>query len=170
MPPRGETPLDDIITFGAAAAGNIMRYAMDAMRTAERLAEKITPAGPAATADGRNVPTQQPSGAGRPRLTRGSVLRLPLLVENTGPTPTTELSFAATDVTRVAGEDGESIGADQVTFTPPTLVIGQRDFEKLTVRIRTTNATAPGIYRATVTGGGDWFSTVIEFEVTEPTP
>jgi hypothetical protein len=163
---RGDTPLDDIVTFSAVAAANIVHRAMDAVRTVERLAEKMRTPAPG----GRTASAPKSATSGRPRITRGSVLRLPLLVENTGPTPTTELSFGATEVIRVAGADGEGIGVGQVTFTPPTLVIRQRDFEKLTVRIHTTESTGPGVYRATVTGGGGWFSTVIEFEVVESAP
>jgi hypothetical protein len=166
VPQRGDTPLDDIVTFGAAAAGNIARRAVDTVRSVERLAEKMRTPPPGEW----KTSAPESTVSGRPRLTRGSVLRLPLLVENTGPTPTTELSFGASEVIRVAGADGEGISVDQVTFTPPTLVIGQRDFEKLTVRIHTTESTAPGVYQATVTGGEGWFNTAIEFEVVESSP
>jgi hypothetical protein len=164
LPERGETPLDDIVTFGAAAAGNIVNRAVDAVRSAERLAKIVTPT----STERGAAPAPQPPSAARPRVTRGATLRMPLLVENTGSTPTTELTFEASAVTRLADSEGEGIDPEQVTFTPATLVIGARDFEKLTVRVHTTDETAPAVYRATVTGGGGWFSTVIEFEVHEP--
>jgi len=154
LPPRGDAPLEDIIKFAAAAAGNLVHRAVDAVQTAERMATKVTPA---------------PGGSGVPRVGRGSVLRVPLLVENTGPTPTTELGFRATEVVRTAGGDGDDIPVDRITFTPPTLTIAQRDFEKLTVRVHTDESTAPGTYRATIIGGEGWFTTTIEFEVVDRT-
>ncbi len=175
LPPRGATSLEDIVTFGTAAAGNLFRYAMDAARTAERFASTMTPGAPTPESSHRPPPPGDPAGmfggTDRPRVARGAVLRVPLLVENAGADPTPELDFDATGVQRVSavnGGAGDGIGVDQVTFTPTTLTVGPRDFEKLTVRIHTAPGTATGTYRATVTGGGGWFSTVIEFDVTDP--
>jgi hypothetical protein len=158
LPKSGGAPLDDIVTFGAAAAGNILGRAVDAVRAADRVTRMAS-----GTAGTRTPPA--PATSGRPRVTAGSTLRVPLLVENTGPTPTTELAFEAVEIARLSGAEGEGIAAAQLAFTPSTLLIAQRDFEKLTVRINTAPTTAPGLYAATISGGGGWFSTVIEFEV-----
>lgn len=171
LPPRGATSFEDIVTFGTAAAGNLFRYAMDAARTAERFASTMTPAAPTPAPSHRDDPAGMFGGTDRPRVARGAVLRVPLLVENAGADPTPELAFDATGVQRVStanGGAGDGIGVDQITFTPPTLIVAPRDFEKLTVRVHTAAGTAAGTYRATVSGGGGWFSTVIEFDVTDP--
>lgn len=166
LPPRGESPLEDIVTFGTAAASNLFRYAMDAARTAERFAGTMAPdaaPGPAPAGNHEQGAWGDDSGGvaagrGRPRVVRGAVLRVPLLVENTGATPTGELAFDASGL----GDD-----VDEITFTPATVIVGAHDFEKLTVRIRTADAAALGAHRVTVTGGDGWFSTVIEFDVVE---
>ena len=55
--------------------------------------------------------------------------------------------------------------ADGVTFTPETLVVAARDFEKLTVRLATPAEAPAGDYWAAVVAGDGWFSTVIAFSV-----
>lgn len=153
LPPPGDRPLEDIVTYGAAAAGNVLSLLSGASRLVPG-ARSPNPAA-ASTSDG-------------PVITVGSTLRVPLLVENTGAVPTVELAFEATDVTRTgpAGDvTGTAIDASDVSFSPPTLVVAPRDFEKLTVRIATAPDAAPGRYRATIAGGDGWFSTVIDFGV-----
>lgn len=152
LPPPGGRPLEDIVTYGAAAAGNVLSLLSGASRLVP--GRSPNPAAPA-TSDG-------------PVITAGSTLRVPLLVENTGAVPTVELAFEATDVTRTGPSGdvtGTAIEVSAVSFSPPTLVVAPRDFEKLTVRIATAADAVPGRYRATIAGGDGWFSTVIDFGV-----
>jgi len=158
LPEAGDRPLQDIVRFGTTAAGNLLGLVVDGAR-----------AGVGTVPVGRRSKTADAAPAG-PRVTAGSTLRVPLLVENTGPAPTHEVSFVAAAVDRLDVEPGDepagpSIDPGAVTFSPPTLVIGPRDFEKLTVRVATTEETDPGRYRVTVDGGDGWFSTVIVFDV-----
>jgi hypothetical protein len=166
LPQSAGAPLDDIVTFGAAAAGNLLSRAVDAVRVADRVTRTAAGAATGGAA-GAARSSSPPAGSERPSVTAGSTLRVPLLVENTGPTPTTELAFESVGVAQLSGS-GEGIASDQVAFSPPTLVIAQRDFEKLTVRVHTKPTTAPGHYAATISGGGGWFTTVIDFEVVAP--
>lgn len=148
--PTGKPPIDDIVSFGSAAASNLIGL--------------VTSAAPAGA--GRTAPTRSPKST--PMVTAGSTLRVPLLVENTGESPTRALTFAASSVLRSGCEDGDQcscLSADGVTFSPETLVVAARDFEKLTVRLATHVETPAGDYRAAVVAGDGWFSTVIAFSV-----
>lgn len=162
LPPVGNAPLQDIVRFGSTAAGNVIRLVIDGARAGGTGAPVPAGAAPASH--------RQDAGADGPRVTAGSTLRVPLLVENTGSTASAEVSFRALSVRRVDQQPGESpeseaVDPGQVAFAPESLVIGPKDFEKLTVRIATTPETAPGRYALTVDGGDGWFSTSIVFDV-----
>lgn len=169
LPPVSQAPLQDIVRFGATAVGNLGGLVMDAARGGRRVVAARTPGATPGTA-----------GVQLPRVTRGSTLRVPLLVENTGHAPTPEVAFTVAGVEQVdlmapadARADnhddvvggGHGLLAADVTFSPAVLVIGPRDFEKLTVRITTSLDTEPGRYRVTVDGADGWFSTDIELDV-----
>lgn len=148
--------------FGSTAAGNVIRLVIDGARTGG--------AGTAVPGGAAPASPRQEGRADGPRVTAGSTLRVPLLVENTGSATSAEVSFRAMSVRRVDHQPGESpesaaLDPGQITFSPGTLVIGPKDFEKLTVRIATTPETAPGRYALTVDGGDGWFSTSIVFDV-----
>jgi hypothetical protein len=150
LPPVGEAHLQDVARFGATAVGNLLGLIVDGARAGTRVAP--TP--------GRRTASAAPAV---PTVTAGSTLRVPLLVENTGTTPTPALGFTVAGVERLDGAPAEGVG--EATFSPESLVVGARDFEKLTVRIRTTPEASPGRYRVTVEGGDGWFSTSITLDV-----
>lgn len=158
--PKGKPPIDDIVTFGSATASNLIGLVASGARAGIDVSSMATTAaaGRSDKAPARNTPM----------VTAGSTLRVPLLVENTGQTPTRALTFTTTSVVRAGCEDGEQctcVPADGVTFTPEALVVAARDFEKLTVRLATPVEAPPGDYRAAVAAGDGWFSTVIAFSV-----
>lgn len=157
--PTGKLPIDDIVRFGSATASNLMGLVASGARAGVDVSTKPTgAAGRSDKAPARNTPM----------VTVGSTLRVPLLVENPGQTPTRALTFATTSVVRAGCEDGEQctcVPADGVTFTPETLVVAARDFEKLTVRLATPAEAPAGDYWAAVVAGDGWFSTVIAFSV-----
>jgi hypothetical protein len=172
LAPPGDRPLEDIVRYGTTAAGSLIGLVVDAARATAGAVTTAAPATPrprppgGAAGPGATGPTTT-----SPRVTAGSTLRVPLLVENTGADPTPEIAFAATGIERadLAGSeptDAELPSCATVTFTPPTLVIGPRDFDKLTVRIPTDAATTPGRYRARIEGGDGWFATDVVFDVT----
>lgn len=108
----------------------------------------------------------------QPMVTTGSTLRVPLLVENTGQTPTRSLTFTPASIVRAGCEDGAGctcLPPDTVRFSPETLVVAAHDVEKLTVRFAVPADAPPGDYTADVAAGGGWFSTTIRFSVVAPT-
>lgn len=149
LPAVGEEHLQDMARFGATAVGNVLGMIADASRASMR---SPTAKGAAQGADGST-----------PTVSAGSTLRVPLLVENPSATPTTEVSFRLAQIEGLEGQGAEGIA--EVTFTPATLVLAARDFEKLTVRVVTRPDAPPGRYRVTVEGGDGWFSTTIELTV-----
>lgn len=164
-PKPSAAPLDDIVTFGSAAALNLLRRVTAISRTAGGAGVKAARGAAAATAG------TAPGGAGRdelavPRIAPGSTLRLPLLVENTSHAQMGPIDFAAS-VSRIDCPDQPSacscLPGEAVTFFPPTLTVGPKDFEKLTVRVATDPTTPSGDYVARVQGGDGWFNTTIVF-------
>lgn len=161
----GNPPLDDVVKFGTATASNLIGLVASGARTGMDVTNRAAGAAGA----GRSAPSPSPApDANTPMVSVGSILRMPLLVENTGPTPTRELAFATTSILRDGCEDGTQcacLGTEVVQFDPPTLVVGARDFEKLTLRIAAPAGTPPGDYLASITAGDGWFSTDIRFSV-----
>jgi len=163
LPPTGQAPLDDIVQFGAMAARNVIGLVVDGVSSGGRRTSATAPSGFGDGASGSGA-----GGGARPQVTAGSTLRVPLLVENTGQSATREITFGAASIRREDCPDGASctcLPTSRASFTPPSIVIAPRDFEKLTVRLATTPETAPGRYRATISGGDGWFSTMIDFSV-----
>lgn len=164
LPQVSQAPLQDMVRFGATAVGNLGGMVVDAARGGRRVVAARTPG------------AASPGSQQLPRVTQGSTLRVPLLVENTGHAPTPEVAFTVAAVARMApvspvepdddaAGGGHGVLASDVSFSPTVLVIGPRDFEKLTVRITTSPDTEPGRYRVTVDGADGWFSTDIELDV-----
>jgi hypothetical protein len=163
--PTGKPPLDDVVKFGTATATNLIGLVASGARTGMDVTNRA--AGAAGAGRSTPSPTSTPE-ANTPYVTEGSILRMPLLVENTGPTPTRELTFATTSIARDGCEDGTEctcLLTDVVQFDPPSLVVGARDFEKLTLRIAAPAGTPAGDYVASISAGDGWFSTTIRFSV-----
>lgn len=156
--PSAAAPIDDIVTYGTAAASNVVR----------RVAATARPSPPRDSPAGQGA-DRSPPASGGPTVTAGSTLRIPLLVENTSGEPTHDLPFTATSLLRDGcPDDGDCtcLPTTAVQFTPTKLAVGPKDFEKLTVRIATTAETPSGDYRAAIAGGDGWFTTTIAFTVT----
>jgi hypothetical protein len=157
----GKPPIDDIVTFGSAAATNLVGLVASGARAGASVTARTA-------SGGRGAATSSGAQVSGPMLRAGSTLRVPLLVENTGHTPTRALTFEAASVHRVGCEDGEQctcLPSDGVTFTPESLVVAARDFEKLTVRVATPEDAPVGDYVASIVAGDGWFSTSIGFTV-----
>ena len=157
-------PVDDLVRFGSDVAGNVLGLVAAGARTGVTLGARASRAvAPERRAGPR--PAQTPT---QPIVTRGSTLRVPLLVENTGQTPTRSLTFATTSLLRADCPDSGDctcIPADAVSFAPESLVVAAHDFEKLTVRVAVPPDAPPGGYTASITAGDGWFSTTIGFSV-----
>ena len=77
--PTGKPPIDDIVRFGSATASNLMGLVASGARAGVDVSTK--PTGVAGRSD-------QAPARNTPMVTVGSTLRVPLLVENPGQTPT----------------------------------------------------------------------------------
>jgi hypothetical protein len=157
-------PVDDLVRFGSEAAGNVLGLVAAGARTGINLGARASRA--VTPERGAGQPAAQTRT--QPMVTRGSTLRVPLLVENTGQTPTRPLTFATTSLLRAGCPDSGDctcLPVDTVSFAPETLVVAAHDFEKLTVRIAVPSGAAPGGYTASITAGDGWFSTTIGFSV-----
>ena len=167
-------PLDDLVASSTQIAVNLARFATDAGRSAagagRTVADTATRAARRSAQAASDALPDVASSGGRPTVDAGSTLRVPLLVENTSNGPTGEIGFAAT-VERegcpdhVDGAPCTCLPAGAVTFTPPTLVIAPKDFEKLTVRVATTPETPAGDYTVRISGGDGWFASGLSFTV-----
>lgn len=162
--PESGVPVDDLVKFGSEAVGNVLGLVAAGARTGVNLGAR---ASRAVTPERGAGPRPAPSRT-LPMVTRGSTLRVPLLVENTGQTPTRSLTFAITSLLRADCADAADctcLPMDAVSFRPETLVVAAHDFEKLTVRIAVPATATPGSYTASITAGDGWFSTTIGFSV-----
>jgi hypothetical protein len=162
--PTGKPPIDDVVSFGTAMANNLIGLVTSGVRAGVDATSKVT-----APVRSPRSAEQEPAGA-TPMVRAGATLRVPLLVENTGPTPTRELAFATTSLVRSGCDDGDAcvcLPSDVINFTPPTLVVAARDFEKLTVRVAVPPDTPIGRYTADIAAGEGWFSTQLAFSVIE---
>lgn len=157
-------PVDDLVRFGAEAAGNVLGLVAAGARTGVNLGARAS----RAVTPERGTAPRPAQTRTLPMVTRGSILRVPLLVENTGQTPTRSLTFATTSLLRADCADAADctcLPADAVSFAPETLVVAAHDFEKLTVRVAVPSDAPPGGYTASITAGNGWFSTTIGFSV-----
>jgi hypothetical protein len=160
-------PVDDLVRFGSEAAGNVLGLVAAGARTGVNLGARAS----RAVTPERGASPRPTQAASLPMVTRGSTLRVPLLVENTGQTPTRSLTFATTSLVRAGCADAVEctcLPAESVTFAPETLVVAAHDFEKLTVRVAVPSDAPPGGYTASITAGNGWFSTTIGFSVVPP--
>lgn len=152
-PPSPQGPLGEMIHYGLVAATNVVRLTVSgaqAARPGEGKAEEAPPE----------------AAAGRPAVTAGSSLRIPLSIENPGPEAMQSLQFRALRMETVKAGTGAKLGVSNVRLEPPVLSVAARDFEKLTVYVDTLPETAPGIYRAVIGTAGGGLETAVEFEVT----
>lgn len=157
-------PVDDLVRFGSEAAGNVLGLVAAGARTGVNLGARAS----RAVTPERGAGQPAAPAANQPMVTRGSTLRVPLLVENTGQAPTRPLTFATTSLLRAGCPDAADctcLPVDIVSFSPETLIVGAHDFEKLTVRLAVPSGATPGGYTASITAGDGWFSTTISFAV-----
>lgn len=141
----------DLVRYGVGAAESVLGLVLDGVRTA---------AGVPLPTRGTSGGAASPGRTDLPRIHAGSVLRLPLLVENRGDLPMADIRFACTRT-----EPAGALGADDIAFDPPVLTVAPRDFEKVTVRVRTGADTPPARYRIELAGGDGAFHTTVAFDV-----
>jgi hypothetical protein len=155
VPPgaAGEGPIADIIHYSVEAASNVARLVIRGIPSTIRPATTPTPSGsPAATAT-------------YPSVHAGATLRIPLSIENPTEAEMSQLTFVCGDLTYEGRAGGTPLTAAALSLEPATLTIAPRDFEKLTVFIATTEATATGNYHAKITVEGGSFESALRFEV-----
>jgi hypothetical protein len=108
-------------------------------------------------------------------VTAGSTLRIPLLVENSTLSSTGEVGFVVRSIERTDAQSTDAstqwaLPAGIISFDPVSMVIGPRDFEKLTVRVATAPEMPAGHYHAVIVGRDGWFTTHVSFEIITPAP
>jgi hypothetical protein len=126
--------------------------------TKQRTGTSTTPSPPA---EG----TPQGTSTGRPIVRAGSTLRVPLLVQNQESASTPEMGFVCPTLERLDGTDGRGPEPSDLRFVPPMLMVGPRDFEKLTVLVAVPPDATAGRYRAHIVGDPGAFRTALEFDV-----
>jgi hypothetical protein len=113
--------------------------------SAVRLAERLA----ALTMDVLRLDKQPASGASPARSAvlaqgvPGSILRVPMSVENPGRTPMVDLVFK---LAALKGPPGGTLGPTCVRVDPERLTIAPADFEKLSLVVDVPQGAAPGIY------------------------
>jgi hypothetical protein len=108
------------------------------------------------------------SRSGRPAVQAGTMLRMPLFIENPTGEPTGPLTFAVGSTRGPAASGGVGLEFDHIHCEPATLEIAGHDFEKLTVFVRTSATTPLGTHSVSVGVPGTVFQTTVEFDVVEP--
>ena len=136
-------PVDDLVKFGSEAVGNVLGLVAAGARTGVNLGARAS----RAVTPERGAGPRPAQSRTLPMVTRGSTLRVPLLVENAGQAPTRSLTFATTSLLRADCADAADcacLPTDAVSFAPETLVVAAHDFEKLTVRVAVPSDCSPG--------------------------
>lgn len=152
VPPgaSGEGPFADIIHYGVQATSNVVSMAIRGMPS--------TPQPAGATGAG-------PAPASFPTVHAGSTLRIPLSIENPSDTEMPQMTFCGRELIYEGHSSGTPLTEEALVFEPAALSIAPRDFEKMTVFIATTEATAAGMYLAKITVEGGSFESSLRFEV-----
>lgn len=148
-PKASQGPLGDIVHYGVSTLTNVLRLVVAPAQTVRAAAATAASSGNAAT--------------GRPSVSAGSTLRVPLSIENPSSQGIEQLEFRCLRMDAMTVGQGERLGVANVRLEPTILSIAPRDFEKLTVFVDTLPLTAPGTYRAVV--GTASFQSDVEFEV-----
>jgi hypothetical protein len=147
-PDRGQIP--DMIHYGLATASSLIRIVLPGAAPVVRPVPTNTPARP--------VPNS-------PRVHRGSILRIPLAIENPGAAPMLDLQFTCMELIASQREDGQPLSTDAVRFEPPSLTVQPNDFEKLTVYVMPGADTAQATYSMVIGVVGSDFQLTVQFEV-----
>lgn len=122
----GEQPLAAIVRHATSGLAGLTRVVIDAVRN-----------------DAAPRPASAPSPAPAPNfptISAGSVLRVPLSIDNPGETAMDDLAPAVLDATC----DGHETAPPPIRFTPARLSIAPRDFEKLVLEIAVPADARPG--------------------------
>ena len=151
LPDRGQIP--DMIHYGLATANSLIRIVLPGAAAAP----VVRPA-PTTNTPARPVPNS-------PRVHRGSVLRIPLAIENPGATPMLDLQFICMELISSQLEDGKPLSTDAVRFEPPSLTVQPNDFEKLTVYVTPSADTTQATYSMVIGVAGSDFQLTVQFEV-----
>jgi hypothetical protein len=151
---KGEGPLGEMITYGVAAASNVVRTVVAGAGSAAKAAQEATQ-----KASGSETPPTHP------QVHAGGTLRIPLSIENPSDQPLAAMTFVTKEIRHRLDGAGDPLSAAAVRFSPQTLTIGPKDFEKLTVYVDTTATAAPGIYVVRIGVVSGDFETEVGFAV-----
>jgi hypothetical protein len=154
-PAPGAPPLNVAVHYGVATATNVLGLLGSSLRDAYR----------PGTPSPRPADTAAPTGRG-PGVRAGGTLRIPLSIENPADEPMQRFAATVLAVRYRGGADGIPLAVDAVRLEPETLTIASKDFEKLTVFVRTVRDTAPGPYEALIALGDSPHETTVRFDVT----
>lgn len=156
-PPPDRGPIPDMLHYGLAAVTNLVRIVLPIN----------TNANPQTSATSSR-PVSQPMNApmtSTPRVHRGSVLRIPLAIENPGPEAMQNLRFTFLHAHRPGGQDTRTLVRDAVRFEPPSLTVQPNDFEKLTVYVSPDADTPQGLHILTIGVLDSDFQVTVNVEV-----
>lgn len=148
-----EAPLKEIVHYSVEAAANFVRL----------IVRSANPSASAQTAT--QTASSAPPGPAHPTVHAGSVLRIPLSIQNPTEVEMAAMTFCCGSLIYQGSESGEPLTAQSFVFQPNPLTIAPRDFEKITIFITTAEATAPGVYLAHIMVQGGTFESPLTFEV-----
>lgn len=144
-----ETPLAALLRHASVGVAGAARIVIDAARSE--------------TGQPGEAPSAAPPAG--PRVRPGGTLRIPLSVDNPGESDMHGLTPALVGATC----DGAAVEAPSVTFSPTTLSIAPRDFEKLVLAIDVPPDAPEGLWRLSFSLSGDAATpTEITFRVAAP--
>ncbi|MGA8029826.1 MAG: hypothetical protein WB992_22005 [Bryobacteraceae bacterium] len=156
VPPgaAGEGPFADMIHYGVETASNVARLVIRGIPSTVRSTSAASGAA---------------SALAHPTVHAGSTLRIPLSIENPSDAEMLQMAFRCESLTYQGDDSKLPLTAEALLLQPATLSIAPHDFEKLTVFITTTEATATGIYLAKIALSGGGFESMLRFEVVPST-
>ena len=154
-PPPDRGPIPNILHYGLATVTNLVRIVLPINASPH-------------TGAMNSRPVSQPMNAPMtttPRVHRGSVLRIPLAIENPGPEAMQDLRFTFLHARRSGGQDARTLERDVVRFEPSSLTVQPNDFEKLTVYVSPDTDTAQGLHVLTIGVLDSDFQVTVNVEV-----
>jgi hypothetical protein len=168
--PEGrESPLNTTVHYGIATVTNVLKLVIASVPVptnipTEQQSESTRSANSSSKNDTRN--SQNASHPGLPTVHPGSLLRIPLSIENPGVEPMNDMMIYCESLEALVEEDrGQKLDSNAIRFQPETLSIAPKDFEKLTVFVTTHIETTVGDYTAIIKIGSDNFETILKFRV-----
>lgn len=151
--PSGTPPIQAIVRYGVTALSNVAQAVMSGAQSVRKSAP-ITPSPTAAA---------HPGG---PRVRAGTMLRVPLSVENPGDRPMHGLRPVARRIRHAGGADARLLlPLEDVAFSPPQFDVAPHDFEKLIVQVNLAADLPAGGYELTLALGEEEPDLPVSFTV-----